>query len=104
MDTHLWEVCAQYLGQRIPGATLLPLVSPGFTDSHWVRRAWGTAAYGLAPVIDTDVNVYLDSMHGADERLMVSDLEEMARSHPFVLEAIRFRLRARVRSPECRLA
>lgn len=86
-DSRLWEVCQHYLEQRIPGATLLPLVSPGFTDSHWIRQAWGTVAYGLAPVIDTDVDVYLDSMHGADERLMVSDLEEMARFHLFVLEA-----------------
>jgi acetylornithine deacetylase/succinyl-diaminopimelate desuccinylase-like protein len=85
--SRLWEVCERYLEQRVPGATLLPLVSPGFTDSHWIRQAWGTVAYGLAPVIDTDLDVYLDSMHGADERLMVSDLEEMARFHLFVLEA-----------------
>lgn len=85
-DTALFRACERYLDQRIPGATLLPLVSPGFTDSHWVRQAWGTVAYGLAPVIETDVDVYLDSMHGADERLMVSDLEEMARFHLFVLE------------------
>ncbi len=85
VDTELWSICEDYLERRCPGATLLPMVTPGFTDSHWVRWAFGTVAYGLAPVIDTDVDVYLDSMHGADERLRVSDLVEMAGFHLYVL-------------------
>ncbi len=86
--TGLWSICESYLEQRCPGATLLPMITPGFTDSHWVRQAFGTVAYGMAPVVDTDVQVYLDSMHGADERLMVSDLAGMAEFHLFVLEAL----------------
>jgi acetylornithine deacetylase/succinyl-diaminopimelate desuccinylase-like protein len=86
--TGLWQVCDEYLQQRFPGAALLPMITPGFTDSHWVRQAFGTVAYGLAPVADTDVDVYLDSMHGADERLMVSDLAAMAEFHLFVLKRL----------------
>ncbi len=84
-ETGLWAICEDYLEERCPGATLLPMITPGFTDSHWVRQAFGTVAYGMAPVIATDVNIYLDSMHGADERLMVADLVDMAEFHLFVL-------------------
>ena len=86
--TELWSICESYLEQRCPGATLLPMITPGFTDSHWVRQAFGTVAYGMAPVVETDPDVYLDSMHGADERLLVSDLAGMAEFHLFVLEAL----------------
>ncbi len=86
--TELWSICERYLEQRCPGATLMPMITPGFTDSHWVRQAFGTVAYGMAPVVDTGVDVYLDSMHGADERLMVSDLVGMAEFHLFVLNQL----------------
>lgn len=86
VGTVLWSICEQYVEERFPGTALLPMVTPGFTDSHWVRQAFGTVAYGLAPVADTDVDVYLASMHGADERLMVSDLVTMTDFHRFVLD------------------
>ncbi len=86
--TGLWSICEDYLESRCPGATLMPMITPGFTDSHWVRQAFGTVAYGMAPVVETDVNVYLDSMHGADERLTVADLVGMAEFHRFVLNAL----------------
>ena len=57
------------MGERIPGAELLPLVTPGFTDSHWVREACGTAAYGFAPVFEMDLAAYPAGVHGADESL-----------------------------------
>ena len=85
-DSPLYGLIAGYVEQHRPGAVLLPMVTAGFTDSHWVRQSRGTIAYGFAPVFDTDIDVYLDSMHGADERLLVSDLAEMARFHLFVLE------------------
>jgi acetylornithine deacetylase/succinyl-diaminopimelate desuccinylase-like protein len=85
-DTPLYEICEQYVAERLPGALLLPVVTPGFTDSHWVRRAHGTAAYGFAPVFSTPLDVYFDGMHGADEAIDVADLAEMVR---FNLRAIR---------------
>jgi acetylornithine deacetylase/succinyl-diaminopimelate desuccinylase-like protein len=85
-DTSLYEICEHYVAERLPGALLLPVVTPGFTDSHWVRRAHGTVAYGFAPVFSTPLDVYLDGMHGADEAIDVADLAEMVR---FNLRAIR---------------
>ncbi len=35
------------------------MVTPGFTDSHWVRKAHGTVAYGFAPVFSTDPIAYM---------------------------------------------
>ena len=62
------------------------MVSPGFTDSHWVRRAHDTVAYGFAPVFATDSFVYANGAHSADECLAVADLVEMTE---FNLHAIR---------------
>jgi acetylornithine deacetylase/succinyl-diaminopimelate desuccinylase-like protein len=60
---------------------LLPLISTGFTDSHWIREAFGTVAYGFAPVIRGDPDAYLNASHAADEALAVADLVEMAEFH-----------------------
>lgn len=87
-DTALFRVCQQFLEERLPGAVLMPMITAGFTDSHWVRQAGGTTAYGFAPVFDTGVDEYLRSMHGADEKLRVSDLEAMAEFHLFAIRRL----------------
>jgi acetylornithine deacetylase/succinyl-diaminopimelate desuccinylase-like protein len=79
IDTPLYRLCEAYVAERLDGARLLPLITPGFTDSHWIREAFGTIAYGFAPVFATEPRVYLDGMHGADEALAVDDLVEMTR-------------------------
>ena len=79
IDTPLYRLCEEYVAERLDGAALLPLVSPGFTDSHWIRSAFGTAAYGFAPVFHTDPQIYHDGVHGADESIAVDDLVEMVR-------------------------
>jgi acetylornithine deacetylase/succinyl-diaminopimelate desuccinylase-like protein len=86
IDTPLYAACETYVAERLPGARLLPLISTGFTDSHWVRREHGTTAYGFAPVFATDLDAYNDGIHGADECLDVADLVEMTE---FNLHAIR---------------
>ncbi len=86
IDTPLYRACEEFVAQRFPGAQLLPLVTPGFSDSHWVRRAHDTVAYGFAPVFATDLDAYLDGAHGADECLAVADLVEMTE---FNLHAVR---------------
>lgn len=78
VDTPLYRICEEYVASRLPGARLLPVVTPGFTDSHWVRSAHGTIAYGFAPVFSTPTSIYLDGMHGADEAIDIDDLAEMA--------------------------
>lgn len=64
------------------------MTATGFTDSHWVRNAHGTVAYGFAPVFSTEPRAYLDGMHGADEHLEVADLVEMAEFHLHALRAL----------------
>jgi acetylornithine deacetylase/succinyl-diaminopimelate desuccinylase-like protein len=81
IDTPLYERIAAWVDERLPGASLLPLVTPGFTDSHWVRSALGTVAYGFAPVFSMDLGAYLGGMHGADEALDIADLAAMTDFH-----------------------
>jgi len=88
IDTALFRVCEEYVATRLPGARLLPLVTPGFTDSHWVRDAFGTVAYGFAPVFSQDLGAYLDGVHGADESIDLDDLGEMAEFHLHALRAL----------------
>ena len=78
----------EYVAARLPGAALLPLVTPGFTDSHWVRGAFGTVSYGFAPVFTMDLDAYFDGVHGADECLDVADLVEMTEFHLHALRAL----------------
>jgi acetylornithine deacetylase/succinyl-diaminopimelate desuccinylase-like protein len=89
IDSPLYRVCEEYVAARLPGAELLPIVSPGFNDSHWIRGAHEeTVAYGFAPVFATPPDAYLAGIHGADEALALADLVEMARFHLHALRAI----------------
>ncbi len=87
-DTPLYELCQAYVAERVPGATLFPVISPGFSDSHWVRSELGTVAYGFAPVFTMDVREYLRGMHGADESLAVADLVEMTHFNQRAISAL----------------
>ena len=88
IDTPLYAVLEDYVARRLPGAGLLPIVTPGFTDSHWVRGAFETIAYGFAPVFSMDPTAYYGGMHGADESLELADLAEMAAFHLHALESV----------------
>jgi acetylornithine deacetylase/succinyl-diaminopimelate desuccinylase-like protein len=89
LDTPLYRACEEYVADRLPGATLVPVVSPGFSDSYWVRRAHGTVAYGFAPVFITDITTYWQGAHGADECIDVEDLAEMTEYHLYAVRALR---------------
>ena len=48
----------------------------GFTDSHWLREAFGTVAYGFFPSRgELPAEVAASLIHSADERIPVADLE-----------------------------
>ncbi len=81
LDSALFEAIAGYVAERLPGAELLPIISPGFNDSAWIRSAFDTVAYGFAPVFATDQVAYAAGMHSADEELALADLLEMAEFH-----------------------
>ena len=57
-----------------PGARVAPICTAGFTDSHWMRMAFNTVAYGFYPSrFDPETAARL--IHSADERVPVDDLE-----------------------------
>ena len=61
--------------RRGPGARVAPVCVPGFTDSHWLREAFDTVAYGFFPARTLDPKVAVRLIHSADERVPVEDLE-----------------------------
>jgi acetylornithine deacetylase/succinyl-diaminopimelate desuccinylase-like protein len=62
-------------------ATLLPLVLPGFTDSHWFRKAFpDCVAYGFFPQRAMSFFDTAPLIHAPDERIAVDDLALAARS------------------------
>ena len=58
-----------------PGARLAPICVAGFTDSHWLREAFGTVAYGFFPMRTMSAELAARLIHSADERIPIDDLE-----------------------------
>jgi acetylornithine deacetylase/succinyl-diaminopimelate desuccinylase-like protein len=75
LDTPLWDAVDAFVQEIEPGARTVPLCVPGFTDSHWVRAAFGTVAYGFFPIRTMDPELATMLVHSADERVHVDDLE-----------------------------
>jgi acetylornithine deacetylase/succinyl-diaminopimelate desuccinylase-like protein len=75
LDTPLWEAIETFVAAEEPGARVAPDCLSGFTDSHWLRDAFGTVAYGFFPMRTMDTHVASRLVHSADERIAVDDLE-----------------------------
>jgi acetylornithine deacetylase/succinyl-diaminopimelate desuccinylase-like protein len=76
LDTPLWQALEEWAAEVEPGAVAAPLACVGFTDSHWLREAFGTVAYGFFPSTgELPPEVATSLVHSADERIPVSDLE-----------------------------
>jgi acetylornithine deacetylase/succinyl-diaminopimelate desuccinylase-like protein len=76
LDTPLWQALEEWVAEIEPGARAAPLACVGFTDSHWLREAFGTVAYGFFPSTgELPPGVATSLVHSADERIPVSDLE-----------------------------
>jgi acetylornithine deacetylase/succinyl-diaminopimelate desuccinylase-like protein len=76
LDTPLWRALEDWVAEVEPGARAAPLACVGFTDSHWLREAFGTVAYGFFPSTgELPPEVATTLVHSADERIPVSDLE-----------------------------
>ena len=87
METPLWRGIEGWVAETEPGAKVAPVCCAGFTDSHWLRDAFGTVAYGFFPMRTMDPELASRLIHSADERVHVDDLElgveflrELARS------------------------
>jgi acetylornithine deacetylase/succinyl-diaminopimelate desuccinylase-like protein len=75
LDTPLWDAIETFVGDFEPGARVAPICSAGFTDSHWLRDAFGTVAYGFFPARAMEAELAARLIHSADERVPVDDLE-----------------------------
>jgi acetylornithine deacetylase/succinyl-diaminopimelate desuccinylase-like protein len=71
----LWDAIASFVATEEPGAVPAPICVAGFTDSHWMRAAFGTVAYGFFPAQAMDAEKAARLIHSANERVPVSDLE-----------------------------
>jgi acetylornithine deacetylase/succinyl-diaminopimelate desuccinylase-like protein len=75
LESPLWDALSGFVDELEPGAALAPLACPGFTDSHFLRDAFGTVAYGFFPVKSMDAVEAALLVHSANERAAVDDLE-----------------------------
>jgi acetylornithine deacetylase/succinyl-diaminopimelate desuccinylase-like protein len=71
----LWAAVESFVEAEEPGAAAAPICVAGFTDSHWLRQAFGTVAYGFFPARAMDSETAARLIHSADERVPVDDLE-----------------------------
>ncbi|MFN2471403.1 MAG: M20/M25/M40 family metallo-hydrolase [Gaiellaceae bacterium] len=75
LGTPLWDAVDSFVAESEPGAQAVPVIVPGFTDSHWLRSRFGTVAYGFFPMRSMDAETAARLIHSADERVPVDDLE-----------------------------
>jgi acetylornithine deacetylase/succinyl-diaminopimelate desuccinylase-like protein len=74
LDTPLWRAVESFVADAEPGSKAVPICTAGFTDSHWLREAFGTVAYGFFPArMPSELMATL--IHSADERIPVDDLQ-----------------------------
>jgi acetylornithine deacetylase/succinyl-diaminopimelate desuccinylase-like protein len=83
----LHEILAGLADEMDPGATLVPALFAGFTDSHWMREAFGSVAYGFMPTRMPPL-LARGLMHAADERIAIDDLGTAARLFERVARAV----------------
>jgi acetylornithine deacetylase/succinyl-diaminopimelate desuccinylase-like protein len=73
-DTPLFSAIEAFLPEIEAGATAAPVICTGFTDSHWMREAFGSVAYGFMPS-RMDPMLAGTLVHSADERVPLDDLD-----------------------------
>jgi acetylornithine deacetylase/succinyl-diaminopimelate desuccinylase-like protein len=75
IETPLMEHIRDFVEREEPGAQVVPVMLPGFTDSRWFREAFpDCVAYGFCPHRKIDLFQAAALMHSADERVPVEDL------------------------------
>jgi acetylornithine deacetylase/succinyl-diaminopimelate desuccinylase-like protein len=71
----LADAISNWVSESDPGAEVLPLVMPGFSDSHWFRKAFGATVFGFCPQRSMSMAEAIALIHGADERVPVADVD-----------------------------
>ena len=75
IDTPMWDTISRLVASRFPGATMVPSLITGGTDSRHFRKH-GAVAYGaglMSPAIN--LGEFFRRFHGHDERIDVESLE-----------------------------
>jgi acetylornithine deacetylase/succinyl-diaminopimelate desuccinylase-like protein len=75
LESALFDVIESWVAETDSEARVAPVCLAGFTDSHWMREAFGTVAYGFFPARTMPVEVATLLVHSANERVPVDDLE-----------------------------
>jgi acetylornithine deacetylase/succinyl-diaminopimelate desuccinylase-like protein len=75
LRTPLWRALERWVERIEPGARLAPIITAGFTDSHYVRSAFDTTVYGFFPLKEMHPQLAARLVHSADERISIDDLE-----------------------------
>jgi acetylornithine deacetylase/succinyl-diaminopimelate desuccinylase-like protein len=83
----LWDVVRRFADERLE-TTLFPTLCSGFTDSVYLRREFGTVAYGFSPFATTPAGVIDAGYHNADERVHVDDIALSADFHTYAARAL----------------
>jgi acetylornithine deacetylase/succinyl-diaminopimelate desuccinylase-like protein len=75
MHSQLMDTITRWIGDRDPGAAVVPVILPGFTDSRHFRVAFpDCVAYGFFPQRHQSLLQAAPLVHAADERIDVRDL------------------------------
>ena len=75
LRSELMSFIERWVGEHDPGASAIPLILPGFSDSKWFRDAFPECvAYGFFPQRHMTWLEAAPLMHNADERIDVRDL------------------------------
>jgi acetylornithine deacetylase/succinyl-diaminopimelate desuccinylase-like protein len=76
MQSPLMDTIVNWIGERDPGASVVPVILPGFTDSRHFRAAFpDCVAYGFFPQRHQSMLQTAPLIHAADERIDVRDLQ-----------------------------
>jgi acetylornithine deacetylase/succinyl-diaminopimelate desuccinylase-like protein len=76
VESTLMSAIENWVQANDEGATAVPVILPGFSDSRWFRAAFPECvAYGFFPMRHQTLLEAAPLMHNADERIDVRDLE-----------------------------
>jgi acetylornithine deacetylase/succinyl-diaminopimelate desuccinylase-like protein len=71
----LADAISGWIDRADPGARVVPVAMPAFSDSNWFRRAFPDAAvYGFCPQRGMTLEEAEPLVHGADERMRADDV------------------------------
>jgi acetylornithine deacetylase/succinyl-diaminopimelate desuccinylase-like protein len=88
-ESVLMSAISEWITAHDPGATTVPVILPGFSDSRWFREAFPECvAYGFFPQRHQTMLEASPLMHNADERIDVRDLGFAAGFYRDVIETL----------------